>query len=202
MNNSSIYHNENDVSKYLALQPEIKTDKFTINVVVCGAPNVGKSTMVIKYKTNKFDPFYITSISIEEVKKAVNWDGNSYTVNFYTIPGDIQCQKDYSAIYKEADFFIVCFDVTSSKTYDRANEIIAKEIKKYTKLMDGKKNVFVLANKVDLKNRAVNTDMALKACGDKNLNFYEVSVKNSLNVNIVFSRMLELYDGLLNKIDE
>jgi small GTP-binding protein len=198
----SSFHNSMIVAesdKYKPLNPMNKPDKSAINIVLCGDSGVGKSAIVIRYNTRKFDPYHVVSFSVEEYKREATYEGNTYGMNFYIIPGDKQYQKDYSEIYQNADFFVNCFDVTSKKSYQRSLDILSGDIYKHIRLIGNSPNVIMLANKVDFKERNVNIEEASKYCSENGYEFYETSVKNNLNIVRVFTRILELYDNLLNK---
>jgi small GTP-binding protein len=191
---------END-GRHKPLLPNTKADKNVIKVILCGDSGVGKSAIVIRYNTRKFDNYHVVSFSVEEYKRDIAYEGNNYIINFFILPGDKQYQKDYSSIYKEADFFVICFDVTSKRSYDKSLEIIGN-IGGYIRLVDGNPNVFMLANKVDLKERNVDLEEVAKYSCENGYALYETSVKNNLNIVKVFSRIVELYDNLVNKKDE
>jgi small GTP-binding protein len=206
-NYKASFHSQNSHPRSLQapendkLNPINKPDKSKINIVILGAAGVGKTSMIIRYNTTKFDPFSIVSISMEEYNKNANYAGNSFNLNQIVIPGEIQYQRDYTNYYREADFYILCYDVTKPSTYERVKEIISNDIGKFIRLVNSNPNVFILANKSDLKKQVDNLEVS-QYCDENKFEFYETSVKNNINVIKVFTRIIQLYNSLLNKCEE
>jgi GTPase SAR1 family protein len=171
-----------------------KTDKNKINLILLGDTCVGKSQLAIKFTKNKIEPFYITSISLEEYTKVCTFSDNKYELIFNIIPGDKSYQHDYSTLYGLGDFFLVLYDVTSKRSYDRAVEIINTDILKYIKFLGGTKpNVLLLGNKVDMKERQVDPLTVDKFCADNSYIHFETSVFTNFNLYKVMNKVMELY---------
>ena len=70
----------------------------------------------------------------------------------------------------------------------------------------GPKDVYkiLVGNKCDLKNRKINFEEGKKFAEDNNMKFFEISVKESINVNDVFICMTKdiIKNGFKNKMEE
>jgi small GTP-binding protein len=120
---------------------------------VCGFKGVGKTTWVEKLVSNKFEYFNIVSIGVEEYIKSVDHpEGGLVKLKFIVLPGDGLYKRDYTGIYRQADYFLLFYDVSARESYDYAVELVNYEIGKYIKTNEekGNKNIMVIGNKSDL----------------------------------------------------
>ena len=129
------------------------------------------------------------SITTECHKKVVNYEEKKFDLNVYVIPGLKQYQRDNSMLYNTIDYFIIVYDMTSKKSFDAAVNIINNDVKKYVR----NNNIFIVGNKSDQKSQSIDINIVKKYCDDNSFNKYEVSAKNSTNVNNLMNNLVEKY---------
>lgn len=187
-----------EILKLKDLTKNLKDKSNSINIILLGDKCVGKTSIVYQYISNKFDQYYIQTIIKEEFTKVVSVNNKKYTVNFIVTSGVPQYQEDYTNSYKISDFFVVCYDITNKSSYEKAKEIISKEILPYVFLYnDGYANIVLLGNKCDSKERKVDSQVVAEYCKKYNIDFYEVSAKQKTNIAKVFHKIVDVYDEAL-----
>ena len=189
-----------DILKLKNISKNDKEDKNIINIVLLGEKCTGKTSLVYQFISNKFDQFYIQTINKEEFNKSVNYNDKQFILNLIVTSGDPQYQQDYSSIFKSADFFIVCYDVTSIQSFEKSKDIINNEICRYLYLLhDNFANVILLGNKADIKEKNVPISLVGEFCNKYSINFFEVSAKTKMNIENTFMKLIQVYDEILAK---
>jgi len=195
MNNNLLNQSLSDFMKIKEFPKEIYEKKDTINIVFLGDKYVGKSCIVYQYINNKFEPYYIQTMYKEISKKIVSVENRKFIIEVSVTSGVPQYQEDYTNLYKNCDFFVVCFDVTSNDSLLKAKNIIKKDILPYIFLYDKDfSNIFLLGNKSDIKTRKIDYSKVLEYIEKYKITFYETSAKNNYNISVVFNKIIELYN--------
>lgn len=179
---------------------KINKDKKNINIVLLGDKSVGKTSIIFQYSKYKFDQYYITTIDKEELKKNVNIGKKSYMLNLTATSGDPQYKGDYTNEFKNADFFLLVYDICNHETFEKLKIIMNKEINQYISMYkEDYSNVLLIGNKVDLKNRKVSQEEVTFFCKKYFLDHFEVSAKNNLDIGKIFSKVSEIFDEMVSK---
>jgi len=201
--NPSLNNRLTEILKLKDLSKKLKNKNNSINIIILGDKCVGKTSLVYQYISNKFDQYYIQTIIKEEFTKAISVNNKKYNLNFTVTSGVREYQEDYTNLYKIADFFIICYDVTNSASFEKAKEIITKEIYQYLFLYnEGYANIILFGNKCDLKERAIDNQQVKEYCYKHSIDFYETSAKLKTNFIKAFNKLAEVYDEALGSISK
>lgn len=170
----------------------------SINFVIIGDKEVGKSAFCIRYHENRFEDFYIPSIAKENYTKVVNFNGHNYKLNFTIIWEDIEIYNQESVL-TAADCFIIIYDITKIRSFNLIN-IYLKYLKKYTFFFDkeGKSPNFCLAaNKTDLEGyRKIGLELVNKSILNNGLKHFDISVKTGKNIINVIQYFVQIFDKI------
>jgi small GTP-binding protein len=169
-----------------------------------GESGVGKSAFVIRYIENRFENFHIVTLGTEKYSKIGTFNSRKYTLNFIVTSGDPQYKTDYTANYKQVDFFLAFYDVSSKKSFDKLKTTVAEELKDYLfSYKNEYPNVIFIGNKSDLtKERKVPYEEVEKYCKINKFDFYEISVRSNLNISKVVNKLMETFDYMANDEEE
>uniref|UniRef100_A0AAV2K3I9 Ras-related protein Rab-9A n=1 Tax=Knipowitschia caucasica TaxID=637954 RepID=A0AAV2K3I9_KNICA len=133
-----------------------------LKVILLGDGGVGKSSIMNRYVTNKFDAHLFHTIGVEFLNKDLEVDGHQVTLQIWDTADDNQSFLNLCNWKKE---FIYYADV--------------KEPEKFP--------FVVLGNKVDVTERQVSTEEAQQWCQENgDFPYYETSAKDATNVAIAF----------------
>jgi len=198
-NNILINKNLTDILKLKKITKERTKNKYTINVSFLGDKCTGKTSIVYQYISNKFDQYYIQTIAREECTKPVKFNGKNYSLNLNVTSGVPQYQEDYSDLYENTDYFVVCFDITNIKSFEKAKDLIKNEISHYLFLMkETFANVILIGNKSDIRDKKVYIGEINEFCKKYHIQYFETSAKTKMNIQNLFNKMLEVYDEVIN----
>ena len=172
-----------------------KKNKKEINFLLLGDKNTGKSCFILKFIDNYFEKKYIPTTGFKLKKKTVSYNTHQYQLNFITKGND---DKENIKYYKEADFFLLFYDITNEKSFEIIKNIIENNINKYLiEYLDGTPNIILIGNKIDLEEeRKIKLDDIEQYCKEKNYINFEISIKNNQNINLMMNVILKAFDQI------
>ncbi len=156
-------------------------------VCICGDPSVGKTSLVKRFVTGKYDDKYISTLGTVISKKSVKvQSGNDVTMMLWDISGQREFKRIHAAAFKNATAgFAVC-DVTKPDTIQHLSDWVSS----FREHAGQDAPVSVLVNKTDLAAQNKEAVKSIKASLDTlGLPVYLTSAKTGDNVEKAFSDM-------------
>ena len=170
----------------------------SINIIVIGYNEVGKSSFCISFVENKFEDFYIPSICNENFTKMMIYNDHNYKINFLVILGGEKIQKQDN-ILSTSDFFLFLYDITKIRSFNQIN-IYLKQTKKYLFFYDkeGKNpNFCIVGNKSDLEgDRKVGNEFPKNSLEKHNIKHFDISIKTGKNVSNIIQNIIKIFDKI------
>lgn len=169
------------------------TQQQLVKLISLGDTEVGKSCLIKKYCEGNFVSDYVTTIGIDYGVKKITKNNQTLAINIFDFSGD----DDYKLIRKDyiSDFLglLLVFDVNIKSTFE--NIVKWEKEAKMNNVDLSKIVVFLIGNKVDVKNRReVNTTIAKDFASARGYFYYETSAKTGFGVNEAFQCLFdELY---------
>jgi small GTP-binding protein len=162
----------------------IKRTKFNISLL--GDTQVGKSSMVEVLTGNPFQETRVSTIGIENVLQSAVFDGKKYLFKIFDTAGQERFESISSQTIKIADGFLLVFSVDKKVTFER----IEKWIESIKSNVDITKKVLILCgNKIDIEEREVSNEEAMKYASEKNIKCFETSAKTGFGIKEVFEQL-------------
>ena len=159
---------------------------ISLKILLIGDSHVGKTSLLLKYVDDFFPEEHIATIGIEYKDKIINKDGYNIRLQIWDTAGQERFNSITKNIYRNTNGVLFVYDVTNRKSYNSMKNWI-KDTEKIDKDIKG----IILANKIDLEEREVNTD-ELEELGNKmNMKFLETSAKENINVKEAFILLVE-----------
>ena len=159
---------------------------ISLKILLIGDSLVGKTSLLLKYVDDFFPEEHIATIGIEYKDKIINKDGYNIRLQIWDTAGQERFNSITKNIYRNTNGVLFVYDVTNRKSYNSMKNWI-KDTEKIDKDIKG----IILANKIDLEEREVNTD-ELEELGNKmNMKFLETSAKDNINVKEAFILLVE-----------
>ena len=160
-------------------------------IIVIGDPAVGKTSLLAKYATNKFEEKYLPTVGVSILKEPVELKEYNAKVNlmFWDIAGQPQFYMLHRPYFNGADGILLVFDITRSSTFSNVNNWYSAAVK-YG--LSGVPKILV-GNKVDLKEeRKIILPMAEHLSEKLNAPYYETSALSGENVKVMFQEIADL----------
>ena len=160
-----------------------------LKVVLLGDGGVGKSSLIQRFMSNKFDPSLFHTIGVEFLNKDLMVDGDRYTLQIWDTAGQERFKSLRTPFYRGTDCCLLTFAIDDSQSFQNI-AMWKKEFLYYADVKDPDNFPFVvLGNKSDLSTeRKVTSDEVELWCGQNGrLPYYETSAKDAINVDLAFT---------------
>lgn len=159
-----------------------------IPVVVLGGGAVGKSCLTIQYIQGHFVDRY--DATIEDVyRKPVEIDGVNSVLTIVDTAGQDAFGTMREQYMKSGQGFVLVYSITDTDSFQQLKKVYAQL--RRTKGDASSIPCIVVANKLDLDaQRAVQREEGINFARQANCEFIEVSAKNRLEVEEVFTRLV------------
>ncbi|KAI1234712.1 hypothetical protein IHE44_0003088 [Lamprotornis superbus] len=172
----------------LSLRPAAMSGKsLLLKVILLGDGGVGKSSLMNRYVTNKFDSQAFHTIGVEFLNRDLEVDGRFVTLQIWDTAGQERFKSLRTPFYRGADCCLLTFSVDDRQSFENLSNW-QKEFIYYADVKDPEHFPFVvLGNKIDKLERQVSTEEARAWCMENgNYPYLETSAKDDTNVTVAF----------------
>ena len=174
--------------------PEKKIEKITyrFKIIVLGDPEVGKTSLVLRYTKNAFRRSYLPTIGVNVSEKTMKV--NNVVVQFvvWDIAGQTKFQITRRPFYKGAQGVLLVFDQTNLESFYNLSNWYQDIMREREDDDDSQLYGLILGNKSDLvSERKVSKENAIKFAQELNFGYIETSALTGDNVEQTFKTMAE-----------
>ena len=207
------YNNEltEKIGKYNIEKMPDNYDKenASYKVLFLGDPGVGKSSLVLRGTTKKYNSLYQPTVGFDLLNHIVKINDKVIKLQIWDTCGQEEFSMCNQSLFKNATIAIMVYSVISKNTFEN----IKKWVSRVKNLSKENTIFFLVGNKSDLDTQREITFLEGKEYGIKNFQFFiETSSKSEYNVDILSKELViylyenklrtESYDENDSKIDE
>ena len=166
--------------------------QIVLKLLLLGDYSVGKTSILLKYISNKFDESSISTVGVDYMDKIIDYNKFKIKLQIWDTSGEEKFRTITKNFYRNADGLLVVFDLTKKESYDHIRIWINEAKENNDKL-----KTLLIGNKLDLKDeRIVAIDVAKQFAEKNNLKYIETSAKDGTNINESFQAIIDLlFDG-------
>ncbi len=160
-------------------------------ILVIGDPATGKSELIAKFTTNRFEEKYLPTVGVNILEKKIELTEYDAIVNlkFWDIAGQPQFHMLHRPYFNGADGMLLVFDITRSSTFSNVNNWYSAAVK-YG--LSGIPRILI-GNKSHLKEeRKIILPMAKHLSQKLKAPYFETSALTGENVKNMFYKIAEL----------
>lgn len=177
--------------------PEQKiTDRSLIDyqfkIIIVGDPNVGKTSLILRYTNNAFRRSYVPTLGVMVSDKVFKIDESLVQLTLWDIGGQQKFQTMRQQFYRGSDAVFLVFDLTRPESFNNLAKWytdVTEQLKDRSEDLIG----FIIGNKKDLiEERKVEIDKIGELATQLELGFIETSALLGENVNSAFSTVANL----------
>ena len=181
-------------------QEHTKED-FKLKVVLLGDSGVGKTNLISRYVTNKFEEDTKSTIGVEFFCKTYKVNNDKIIkVEIWDTAGQERYKSITSVYYKGAKGAFIVYDITKKDSFKN----IDKWIQDLREFGEDDAAILIVGNKSDLEeSREVTTDEVKKKAEVYKMAYCETSALKSKNINYAFQTLIKLVaEKMENKKNE
>uniref|UniRef100_A0A914UYT4 small monomeric GTPase n=1 Tax=Plectus sambesii TaxID=2011161 RepID=A0A914UYT4_9BILA len=160
----------------------------TLKVLIIGESGVGKSSLLIRFVDDTFDPEQPATIGVDFKVTTLTVDGNKVKLAIWDTAGQERFRTLTPSYYRGAQGVICVYDVSNRASYDRLQHWLT-ELETYSTKTDVVK--MLVANKIDREKREVTREEGLKFARKHCMLFIEASAKTRESVQCAFEELVE-----------
>ena len=171
-----------------------KEEVILYKILILGDSSVGKTSLLLQFCEDKFDPGTLTTVGIDYKRKFIMRHGKKIQLQICDTAGQERFRSIAKNYYKNCDGIIVVYDVTKMETYENI-KIWISSIKDNIDM--DKIGLVIVGNKIDLEEkRLVNEEMRKNLEEKQQIKVIETSAKKNINVNEAFIEIIDKLDIL------
>ncbi len=175
---------------------EIKLIDYKFKIVVCGDPQVGKTSLILRFTDNAFKRIYIPTLGVHVSDKIFKIKNSIVQLVLWDIAGQTKFKTMRQQFYRGADGIFLIYDLTDPKSFD---SIFNWHLEIQEKLKDHHDLIgFIIGNKCDFTGeKKISSESAIELANYLNLEYIETSALTGENVDDAFYNIAKtLYNSL------
>lgn len=166
-------------------------------ILLLGDCSSGKTSLIYRLTYNNFLEYYVSTIGIDFNIKSLVVNDKKVKLQLWDSCGQERFNALTRSYYRNTDAFIICYDISSHKSFENAKFWI-KELEKY--VIDHPVIKILVGTKTDLdESRNITYDDGKKYADSLGIQFIETSSKNNKNIKELFHN---LSSELLDKVSD
>ncbi len=169
--------------------PTRKDLEFGFKIIICGDPEVGKTSVILKYTDRAFKRVYIPTIGVNLSAKEIIYEGLKIGMTFWDLGGQSKFQMIRQHFYEGADGMLLVFDLTQDRTFHHVADWY-RDVKKFLK-----KDLcgLIIGNKSDLiDQKQISEEQIQELAQELNLQYIEASALTGKNIDEAFYQLGDL----------
>ena len=172
--NNNIIHKENKI-----LTSDCETD-FLLKIALIGDASTGKTSLSRCFINGplKNEVNYQITVGLDFFTKIIECGNYLIKLQLWDTAGQERYQSLTSGYLKGVHGCIIVFDVTKRYTFEK----IKSWINLFSEFNNYNKNIIIVGNKIDKKNRVISKNEAQNFCFQNHLSYFETSAITGENV--------------------
>uniref|UniRef100_A0A1A8RM79 small monomeric GTPase n=1 Tax=Nothobranchius rachovii TaxID=451742 RepID=A0A1A8RM79_9TELE len=160
----------------------------TLKILIIGESGVGKSSLLLRFTDDTFDPEQSATIGVDFKVKTISVDGNKAKLAIWDTAGQERFRTLTPSYYRGAQGVILVYDVTRRETFTKLDNWL-NELETYCTRNDLVK--MLVGNKIDKEKHEVDRAEGLKFARKHSTLFIEASAKTKDGVQCAFEELVE-----------
>ncbi|XP_022096852.1 ras-related protein Rab-18-like [Acanthaster planci] len=160
----------------------------TLKILIIGESGVGKSSLLLRFTDDTFDPEQAATIGVDFKVKTLSVDGNTAKLAIWDTAGQERFRTLTPSYYRGAQGVILVYDVSNQTSFQRLDQWL-NELDTYSTKGDIIK--MLVGNKIDKERREVTRDQGLRFARKHAMLFIECSAKTKDGVQCAFEELVE-----------
>ena len=173
------------------MENENKKDTSSIKITLIGDSGVGKTCIIGRFTSNKFDTDSFSTEGVSYSKKEYKYKDKILQLDLWDTAGQEKYRSLGKHFYKDSFIVILVYDIIVRESFNNLKNIWLDDI---TNFGEEYKVLAIVGNKCDLyEQEAVSEEEARQFAKEHDAIYMTVSAKNGTNINELFNACLNNY---------
>ena len=169
------------------MKSNIAVDRI-FKLLLIGESNVGKTSIIVRYVDNDFQPTGISTLGVDVKCKYVLLNKTKIRLDIWDTAGQERFRGLAKNYFRGGNGFILVYDITNKKSFGKLKGWINDAKEK----IDKDYKMIVVGNKKDCeKEREVEIDLLKEFAAKNEVSFLEVSAKTGEGIEQLFNTLVE-----------
>ena len=160
-----------------------------IKIMVIGESKIGKTSIISRYCKNEFSGgAYLSTVGIDFQVKDLVLNNKLIRIQIWDTAGQERYRIIAKNYFQSSDGFVIVYDISNLETFEKLDywiEQIKANSQENTKMI-------LFGNKIDLEEQRQISKLEGEEYAKKiNINFFEVSAKEGININEAFEYFIK-----------
>jgi len=160
----------------------------TLKILIIGESGVGKSSLLLRFTDDTFDPDIGATIGVDFKVKTLTVDGNKTKLAIWDTAGQERFRTLTPSYYRGAQGVILVYDTSNRSSFDKLEQWLS-EVEAYSTKKDIIK--MLVGNKIDKDNREIDRQTGMQFARRHSMLFIECSAKTKDGVQCAFEELVE-----------
>ncbi|KAH7819072.1 Rab18a [Monocercomonoides exilis] len=161
---------------------------YQVKIVVIGESQVGKSSLLLRFTEDTFDPNQPATIGVDFQAKDITFREKMVRITIWDTAGQERYRTLTSSYYRGATGIILVYDVTKRLTFENLDRWL-KEAREHIGETDSV--TMLVGNKADLPDRQISLEEGKDFARKRGMLFIEASAKETTGVEQAFMETIE-----------
>ena len=160
-------------------------------LIFIGDAGVGKTTIINVIQGNPFQEQYEETIGVDFWPKTIQFQGKEIKLQMWDTAGQERYKGLIPSYVRNSSIIFLVYDVSNENSFNNMPSWI-----EFIKKIENLENTLLvlIANKIDIKERIINTTQGKQLAEKENLIFYEISAKDYDKViNMFYNVIVQLH---------
>jgi len=163
-------------------------DYDVLKLMLLGDSSVGKTSLLLKYVDDKFNPTQISTIGVDMRQKYVEINGRKVKLTIWDTAGQERYLSVATQYLRGAKGIAMVYDVTNEESFQNVQKWAAQI---QASCPEGSERI-LLGNKADLEDkRMVDAAKGQALAAEYHIPFFETSAKSGDNLDAAFLKLAE-----------
>ena len=169
------------------MKSNIAVDRI-FKLLLIGESNVGKTSIIVRYVDNDFQPTGISTLGVDVKCKYVLLNKTKIRLDIWDTAGQERFRGLAKNYFRGGNGFILVYDITNKKSFGKLKGWINDAKEK----IDKDYKMIVVGNKKDCeKEREVEIELLKEFAAKNEVSFLEVSAKTGEGIEQLFNTLVE-----------